>query len=229
MSWLWHPLIVGCGGFFGAMLRYGLSGVVQRLVPFASFPFGTLSVNVAGSLLIGVVAGLVEFRQVLGPDARLFLMIGLLGGFTTFSSFAYETLALGQEGLEGLSALVRPVPVARRHTVPAQPDLSDLSRRAKLSGLGIDDRHFLISPGAATAHQPTSPPNGAHGSSLLQSSRFKGFDGRRFVQRIADGAPSLSVTATSSARSCTASSSTQSDTRPMRSASSPVSVSHVSR
>lgn len=108
MSWLWHSLIVGCGGFFGAMLRYGLSGVVQRLVPFASFPFGTLSVNVAGSLLIGVVAGLVEFRQVLGPEARLFLMIGLLGGFTTFSSFAYETLALGQDG-EFLLALLNAV------------------------------------------------------------------------------------------------------------------------
>lgn len=108
MSWLWQPLIVGAGGFFGAMLRYGLSGVVQRLAPFATFPLGTLTVNVAGSLLIGVIAGLVEFRQVLGPEARLFLMIGLLGGFTTFSSFAYETLALGQDGeylLASLNAL----------------------------------------------------------------------------------------------------------------------------
>jgi CrcB protein len=105
MSWLWQPFLVGCGGFFGAMLRYGMSGAVQRLAPFSSFPLGTLTVNVSGSLLIGVLAGLVELRQMLGPEARLFLMIGLLGGFTTFSSFAYETLALGQDGQYLLAAL----------------------------------------------------------------------------------------------------------------------------
>lgn len=105
MSWLFQPLIVGLGGCIGAMLRYGLSGIVQRLAPFSSFPIGTLSVNVAGSLLIGVAAGLVEYRQMLGPQARLFLMIGLLGGFTTFSSFAYETLALGQDGEYFLASL----------------------------------------------------------------------------------------------------------------------------
>lgn len=64
------------------------------MVPLAEFPLGTLAVNILGCLLIGVLNGLAETRQVIGPELRLFLMIGMLGGFTTFSTFGYETLAL---------------------------------------------------------------------------------------------------------------------------------------
>jgi len=85
---------VGSGGFVGAVFRYGLSGLVHRRASLAVFPYGTLAVNMLGCLLIGVFAGLVESRQMLGPDSRRFVLIGLLGGFTTYSTFGYETLAM---------------------------------------------------------------------------------------------------------------------------------------
>ena len=59
-----------------------------------TFPYGTLVVNMLGCLLIGVAVGLVDSRQLFGPDMRLFVLIGLLGGFTTYSTFGYETFAL---------------------------------------------------------------------------------------------------------------------------------------
>lgn len=90
---------VGAGGFIGAIARYGMSGLVQRMVPSAAFPAGTLVVNVVGCALIGYVTGLVDARSILSQEARLFLMIGLLGGFTTYSTFGYETFALAR-GLE---------------------------------------------------------------------------------------------------------------------------------
>ena len=89
-------MIVGAGGFVGSALRFVVSGWTQRLVE-SGFPFGTLVVNVLGCLLIGLLGGLAEYRQVLEPGQRLFLMVGILGGFTTFSTFAYETLALAQD------------------------------------------------------------------------------------------------------------------------------------
>lgn len=90
-------LLVGMGGFAGATLRYLAGGLAYRLVPFAGFPFATLLVNVAGCLAIGYFGGLMESRQVLGPGARLFLFIGLLGGFTTFSTFGQETFSLARD------------------------------------------------------------------------------------------------------------------------------------
>lgn len=99
-----HLLWVGSGGFAGAIGRYLLSGWVHRLLPAAQFPWGTLAVNVAGCLLIGLLAGLADVRQLFSPEARLFLLIGCLGGFTTFSTFGYETLALAREA-ETLKAL----------------------------------------------------------------------------------------------------------------------------
>jgi CrcB protein len=90
-------MIVGAGGFLGSALRFIVSGWTQRLAATGGFPYGTLVVNVLGCLLIGLLGGLAEYRQVLEPWQRLFLMIGILGGFTTFSTFAYETLALAQD------------------------------------------------------------------------------------------------------------------------------------
>jgi CrcB protein len=89
-------LLVGLGGFVGAGSRYLVSGLVHRLVASEGFPWGTLAVNVGGCLLIGLLGGLMELRQALGPSMRLFLLIGVLGGFTTFSTLAYETLELAQ-------------------------------------------------------------------------------------------------------------------------------------
>jgi CrcB protein len=89
--------IVGAGGFIGSILRFMISGWAQRLAVTGVFPYGTLVVNVLGCFLIGVLGGLAEHRQVLEPAQRLFLMIGVLGGFTTFSTFAFETLSLVQD------------------------------------------------------------------------------------------------------------------------------------
>ncbi len=86
-------LIVGMGGFVGAILRYGLSGWIHRFTN-SGFPYGTLAVNIIGCLLIGVLMGLVEYRPILSPGLRLFLTIGLLGSLTTFSTFGYETFEL---------------------------------------------------------------------------------------------------------------------------------------
>ena len=93
-----YALIVGSGGFLGALARYGLSGLLNRQASFAAFPYGTLVVNLLGCLAIGVVVGLVESRQLFGPEARAFVLIGLLGGFTTFSTFGYETFAMIWDG-----------------------------------------------------------------------------------------------------------------------------------
>jgi len=89
---------VGTGGFIGALARYGLGGFVHRQFPYTTFPIGTLTVNLAGCLLIGILAGLAEPRQLFGPEARAFVLIGILGGFTTFSTSGFETFALLRDG-----------------------------------------------------------------------------------------------------------------------------------
>lgn len=86
--------LVGGGGAVGAMARYGVGGLLHRHTTATGFPLGTLAVNLAGCLLIGIVAGLAEARQVVPHEARLFLTVGVLGGFTTFSAFGYETMLL---------------------------------------------------------------------------------------------------------------------------------------
>ena len=92
-------LLVGSGGFVGSVLRYFLSGVIYRLLSSKQvLPYGTLAVNVLGCFLIGFLSGLAESRQVLNPELRLLILVGLLGGFTTFSTFGYETFTLARDG-----------------------------------------------------------------------------------------------------------------------------------
>jgi CrcB protein len=91
-------LFVGAGGFLGSMARYLLSGWIQRITQDSWFPYGTMSVNLLGCLIIGVLAGLAESRGILTPYSRAFLLVGMLGGFTTFSSFSYETATLFNGG-----------------------------------------------------------------------------------------------------------------------------------
>ena len=101
MAYVW----VALGGALGSMGRYGCSALAARWLG-AGFPWGTLLVNVAGSFAIGVLAALVtaDGRPALGADARAFVMVGLLGGFTTFSSFSLETLNLARSGAVGAAS-----------------------------------------------------------------------------------------------------------------------------
>jgi CrcB protein len=92
-------LLVGCGGFAGSVARYYLSGAVLHASGAARFPWGTLAVNTLGCLAIGVLAGLAEHLHLFSPASRLLLFTGFLGGFTTFSAFAYETSFLAREHL----------------------------------------------------------------------------------------------------------------------------------
>lgn len=89
-------LAIGSGAFIGANARYWLGGWVQDRLG-ATFPWGTLLVNVSGSLLIGLVMGL-ALGQTWPLGWRLFLVVGVLGGYTTFSAFAYETVQLLTKG-----------------------------------------------------------------------------------------------------------------------------------
>ena len=90
-------LLVGGGGFLGSVARYLLGGFVLHATGAPRFPFSTLFVNVTGCLAIGILAGFAERAHVFSPATRLFLITGFLGGYTTFSAFAYETFFLGRE------------------------------------------------------------------------------------------------------------------------------------
>jgi CrcB protein len=92
-----RTLVVGTGGFLGASARYLLGGAIYHWLP-ATFPWATFLINVTGCFGIGFLAVLAEERMLLGPGARLFLMVGVLGGYTTFSTFGYETIALLRDG-----------------------------------------------------------------------------------------------------------------------------------
>lgn len=89
-------LTIGAGSFIGGILRYLISLSVQSKV-LSTFPYGTLTVNVAGCLLIGLVYGLSD-RFTISPEMRLFLATGILGGFTTFSAFSNETIGMLRDG-----------------------------------------------------------------------------------------------------------------------------------
>lgn len=93
-----NAAIVGAGGFVGAVLRHELSGFAQRSVAFAVFPYGTLVVNMLGCLLIGIAVGAIDSRQLINPEIRSFILAGVLGGFTTYSTFGLETFALLRDG-----------------------------------------------------------------------------------------------------------------------------------
>lgn len=89
--------LVFIGGGIGAMGRYWLSGYVYKWLP-TTFPYGNLVVNISACFLIGLVMSAMQERFAIQPELRLFLTIGILGGYSTFSSFSYETLALLQSG-----------------------------------------------------------------------------------------------------------------------------------
>ena len=90
-------LLVGSGGFIGSVARYLLSGMVTQATAASRFPFGTLTVNTVGCVCIGVLSGIAEQSGAFSPGTRVLLFTGILGGFTTFSAFAFETYFLGRE------------------------------------------------------------------------------------------------------------------------------------
>ena len=100
-----NVLLVGLGGFIGSVARYKLGGWLLHLTMQQKFPFSTFAVNVAGCLVVGILAGLTERYEWLGPQTRLFLFTGLLGGFTTFSAFGLEATFLMRRGEPLVAAL----------------------------------------------------------------------------------------------------------------------------
>ncbi len=90
-------LLIGAGGFIGSVARFLVSRLNTR-VDWFSIPIGTLTVNVVGSLLIGFLIGISEKSPILTVELRMFLMVGLCGGFTTFSSFTGENLMMLRNG-----------------------------------------------------------------------------------------------------------------------------------
>src|SRR5713226_3988327 len=91
-------VFIGAGGFIGTMLRYLVSGAVQNAMRNATFPLGTAVVNLSGCFVMGFLAELAESRGFLTDANRAFLMIGVLGGYTTFSAFGNETMNLFRSG-----------------------------------------------------------------------------------------------------------------------------------
>ncbi|MFL5520942.1 MAG: fluoride efflux transporter CrcB [Gemmatimonadales bacterium] len=95
-------LYIAVGGAFGSVCRYLLGNALHRP---GEFPTGTLIANVLGSLLVGFVVRLALETTHVSPEARAFLAVGFCGGFTTFSTFAWEVLSLGEQGAWARSAL----------------------------------------------------------------------------------------------------------------------------
>jgi CrcB protein len=97
-------IFIALAGLVGTLLRYWLSGFVARQYG-ETFPWGTIAVNMIGCLMTGVVFFLTEERFLLSPTVRMVLLIGLLGGFTTFSAYGLQTSALLRDGEFGLAIL----------------------------------------------------------------------------------------------------------------------------
>ncbi len=98
-------LLIGAGGFLGSILRYLMSGFAQSLSQSTVFPYGTLAVNMLGCLCIGFLSRLCTSSALIGADTQAFLVVGILGGFTTFSAFGNETMNLIREGEAALALL----------------------------------------------------------------------------------------------------------------------------
>jgi fluoride exporter len=96
-------LLVGIGGFIGAILRYTLGGWIQN--SFINFPLGTLVVNTIGSFFLGLIMYLSEYQGFFEEKTRIFLTIGIIGAFTTLSTFGYESFRLLEDSKLTLMAI----------------------------------------------------------------------------------------------------------------------------
>jgi fluoride exporter len=91
-------LFVGLGGFLGSVVRYKLGGLILHLSQNLKVSISTLIINLTGCLIIGLLGGIIEKHHIFNQEMRLFLFTGILGGFTTFSAFGYETIYLIRQG-----------------------------------------------------------------------------------------------------------------------------------
>jgi CrcB protein len=98
-------IILGLGGFFRAISRYLLSSGVQNMIKDSSFPYGTLAVNILGCFVLGMLTHLAGAKGLLDAQTRLFLLVGFVGAFTTFSTFSLESASLLQNGQGGTGLL----------------------------------------------------------------------------------------------------------------------------
>lgn len=102
---MFNLLILGLGGFLGAVSRYLVSGYVQDFFKSANFPYGTLVVNILGCFILGLLTQIAGAKDLIDPQTRLFLMVGFIGAFTTFSTFSVESANLLQSGHNYTAAL----------------------------------------------------------------------------------------------------------------------------
>ena len=140
-------LVVFLGGGIGAAMRHGINLAVARMLGTA-FPYGTLLINVTGSLIMGLVAGYFAFKGDASQHWRLFLTTGILGGYTTFSAFSLDAALLYERGEVGLAALY----------VVASVALVDFGTVRRLrAGASV---YLKIIPSAACRDCPAAPYRG---------------------------------------------------------------------
>lgn len=95
---------VAVGGAIGAVARYAMSGMAHARLG-VGFPYGTLLVNTLGCFLLALIIEIAGTRYIIPPNVKLFLTVGVLGGFTTFSTYSHETLSLARDGMFALAML----------------------------------------------------------------------------------------------------------------------------
>src|SRR5450759_2903732 len=147
-------LLVFVGGGVGSVARYLLATTVQRNAP-EGFPFGTFLVNLIGCFAIGVVGALGLERAALSPEARTFLMVGILGGFTTFSSFAWETLGLLSVSQANDENVVNPP------SIPTMRNVRASGESAARSSPSAPTTPIAKHPIRFTRNVPNGKPSGA--------------------------------------------------------------------
>ena len=124
-------LLIGIGGFIGAVLRYLMSGWVQN--GLETFPLGTLAVNVMGSFVLSLVMNISEYRGLLTDETRIFLTIGVLGAFTTMSTFSYESIRLLEQKEILLQAnLGNKYRLGKKHTEETKDKISKAHKGHKM-------------------------------------------------------------------------------------------------
>lgn len=101
---MFKTILIGLAGLTGTLLRYWLSGLIARQYG-ETFPWGTMAVNMIGCFLTGAIFNLTEERFLISPTLRMMILIGLMGGFTTFSSYGLQTFTLLRDGELGLATL----------------------------------------------------------------------------------------------------------------------------